>query len=274
MRLNRFTSHAFWRYAHRSIDRYPGGAFLAILAFTPIASPDCTMLWRYSGESGWAGDAHHAALADGRGAFYIVYKEIVLNTATVHPVWVRTFHWINAAAVTLMCMSGWQVYEASPIFKTVRFPASITLGGWLGGALLWHFAVMWILVANFVAYLVLGTITGRLRRTMFPLTIRAVATDLVAALRGKLSHSNLGQYNAVQKLAYLVVVADIALVIVSGLTIWKPVQFPVLRTLLGGFENARIVHFAAMNVLVGFLAIHIVMVALVPQSLLTMIRGR
>ncbi|WP_144147479.1 cytochrome b/b6 domain-containing protein [Paraburkholderia sp. BCC1884] len=197
-----------------------------------------------------------------------------MNNATVHPVWVRTFHWINAVAVILMCMSGWQVYEASPLFAVIRFPASITLGGWLGGALLWHFAVMWILVANFVAYLVLGAFTGRLRQTMFPLSIRALATDLAAALRGKLSHGDLSQYNAVQKLAYLVVLADIALVVLSGLTIWKPVQFPVLRTLLGGFDNARIVHFAAMSVLVGFLAIHVVMVALVPRSLLTMIRGR
>jgi thiosulfate reductase cytochrome b subunit len=207
-------------------------------------------------------------------AFHTVNNEVFLNHATIHPVWVRAFHWINAAAVILMCMSGWEVYEASPIFGTIRFPAAITLGGWLGGALLWHFAIMWVLVANFVAYLALGVFTGRLRRTIFPITFRAIATDLVAALRGKLSHSDLGAYNAVQKLAYLVVIVDIALVIVSGLTIWKPVQFPVLRTLMGGFDNARIVHFVAMSVLVGFFAIHVAMVALVPRSLLTVIRGR
>jgi thiosulfate reductase cytochrome b subunit len=197
-----------------------------------------------------------------------------LSRTTIHPVWVRIFHWINAVAVILMCMSGWQVYEASPIFNAIRFPASVTLGGWLGGALLWHFAIMWILVANLGAYLVLSVVTGRLRRTLFPLTLRALITDLAAALRGKLGHSDLSQYNAVQKLAYLVVIADIVLVIVSGLTIWKPVQFSVLRVLMGGFDNARIVHFAAMSVLVGFFAIHIVMVAIVPRSLLTMIRGR
>jgi thiosulfate reductase cytochrome b subunit len=197
-----------------------------------------------------------------------------LDQATIHPIWVRTFHWINAAAVILMCMSGWQVYEASPIFPAVRFPATVTLGGWLGGALLWHFAFMWILVANFVAYVAMSLFTGRLRRTIFPITPRAIVSDLVAALRGKLSHSDPGEYNAVQKLAYLVVIVDIALVIVSGLTIWKPVQFPVLRTLMGGFDTARIVHFAAMSVLVGFFALHVAMVALVPRSLLTMIRGR
>ncbi|MFM0717574.1 cytochrome b/b6 domain-containing protein [Paraburkholderia strydomiana] len=194
--------------------------------------------------------------------------------ATIHPVWVRIIHWINAAAVIGMCLSGWQVYNASPIFRAIRFPSSITLGGWLGGALLWHFAVMWILIANFVAYLVLGTLTGRLRKKFFPIGIRAIASDLGAALRGKLSHADLSRYNAVQKFAYLVVIADIVLVVVSGLTLWKPVQLPILRTLMGGFDNARIVHFAAMSVLVGFFTIHVVMVALVPRSLLTMIRGR
>jgi len=181
---------------------------------------------------------------------------------------------VNATAVVAMCLSGWQVYDASPIFRAVTFPASITLGGWLGGALLWHFAFMWILVANFLAYLVLSVATGRLRRKLFPISVRAIASDLAAALRGKLSHGDLSQYNAVQKFAYLVVIADIALLVLSGLAIWKPVQFPVLRTLMGGFDNARVVHFVAMSVLVGFFAVHVVMVALVPRSLLTMIRGR
>lgn len=194
--------------------------------------------------------------------------------ATIHPVWVRIFHWINAAAVIVMCLSGWQVYNASPIFKAIGFSGSITLGGWLGGALLWHFTVMWMLVANFVAYLVLGAFTGRLRKKLFPIGIRAIASDLVAALRGKLSHDDLSRYNAVQKFAYLVVIADIVLVVLSGLAIWKPVQLPILRTLMGGFDNARIVHFVAMDVLVGFFTTHVVMVALVPRSLLTMIRGR
>jgi thiosulfate reductase cytochrome b subunit len=197
-----------------------------------------------------------------------------MNPATIHPVWVRVFHWINAAAVVAMCLSGWQVYDASPIFRAIRFPASITLGGWLGGALLWHFAVMWILVANFLAYLGLSVVTGRLRTKLFPVSVRAITADLVAAVRGKLNHSDPSQYNAVQKFAYLAVIVDIALVVLSGLAIWKSVQFPVLRTLMGGYDNARIVHFFAMSVLVGFFAVHVVMVALVPRSLLTMIRGR
>lgn len=192
----------------------------------------------------------------------------------IHPAWVRIFHWVNAVAIIVMCLSGWQVYEASPIFSAIRFPSAITLGGWLGGALLWHFAFMWILVANFSAYLIVSLGTGRLREKFFPLNLRAVATDLVAALRGKLSHGDPGQYNAVQKLAYVVVIADIVLVVLSGLAVWKPVQLPLLCATMGGFDRARVVHFLAMSILVGFFAIHVAMVALVPRSLLTMIRGR
>jgi thiosulfate reductase cytochrome b subunit len=200
--------------------------------------------------------------------------EIVLNHTRIQPGWVRITHWINALAVVLMVMSGWQIYNASPIFPAVQFPPAITLGGWLGGALLWHFAVMWILVANFLLYVGMNVASGRLRKKLLPLSPKAIATDLLAALRGKLGHQDLTRYNAVQKFAYLVVIADIALLILSGLAVWKSVQFPLLRTLMGGYDNARVVHFAAMSVLVGFFVLHVVMVALVPRSLLLMIRGR
>ncbi|GAB2915113.1 cytochrome b/b6 domain-containing protein [Paraburkholderia jirisanensis] len=193
---------------------------------------------------------------------------------TVQPAWVRITHWINALAVVLMATSGWQIYNASPIFPALQFPSAITLGGWLGGALQWHFAIMWMLVANFVIYVGLNLASGRLRRKLLPISFRSLAADLVAAVRGKLGHADLTRYNAVQKFAYLVVIVDIALVIMSGLAVWKSVQFPLLRTLMGGYDNARIVHFVAMSVLVGFFVVHVVMVALVPRSLLLMIRGR
>jgi thiosulfate reductase cytochrome b subunit len=200
--------------------------------------------------------------------------EIALSHTTIQPIWVRITHWINALAVVLMVMSGWQVYDASPIFPALQFPPAITLGGWLGGALLWHFAVMWLLVANFLVYLGLNLASGRLRRKLLPLTFRSLAADIVAAVRGRLTHGDLSVYNSIQKLAYLVVIVDIALLVLSGLAVWKSVQFPLLRTLMGGYDNARVVHFVCMSVLVAFFAVHVVMVALVPRSLLLMIRGR
>jgi thiosulfate reductase cytochrome b subunit len=120
----------------------------------------------------------------------------------------------------------------------------------------------------------LNLASGRLRRKLLPLTFRSLAADIVAAVRGRLTHGDLSVYNSIQKLAYLVVIVDIALLVLSGLAVWKSVQFPLLRTLMGGYDNARVVHFVCMSVLVAFFAVHVVMVALVPRSLLLMIRGR
>lgn len=192
----------------------------------------------------------------------------------VQPLWLRITHWINALAILIMVTSGWQIYNASPIFKALTFPATLTLGGWLGGAIQWHFAAMWLLVANFIAYLALNIATGRMRRRMFPLSIKTVFGEAYAALRGKLGHDDLTHYNAVQKFAYLAVIVDLAIVILSGLVVWKSVQFPLLRTLMGGYDSARVVHFFGMSFLVAFVVVHVAMVALVPRSLVLMIRGR
>ncbi|WP_332608409.1 cytochrome b/b6 domain-containing protein [Achromobacter sp. ESBL13] len=191
----------------------------------------------------------------------------------IHPGWLRVMHWLNALAVVLMVMSGWRIYNAAPFFD-FAFPNNITLGGWLGGALQWHFAGMWLLFVNGLLYLTLNLATGRLRRKFFPVSPRGVATDLSAALHGKLSHNDLRHYNQVQKLAYLFVMVDIVVLVLSGLVLWKSVQFSVLRDLMGGYEFARRIHFFAMALLVAFVAVHLVMVALVPRSLIAMIRGK
>lgn len=191
----------------------------------------------------------------------------------IHPLWMRLCHWLNALAVIAMIGSGWQIYNASPLFN-FSFPASITLGGWLGGGIRWHFAAMWLLAVNGVIYLALNIASGRLRRKFFPVSISGVAHDMADALRGKLSHADPRRYNYVQKLAYLFVMLDITLLVLSGLVLWKSVQFGLLRELLGGYEAARLIHFFAMATLASFIAVHLVMVVLVPKTLLTMLSGR
>ena len=193
---------------------------------------------------------------------------------TIQPAWVRIAHWLNALAAVLMMLSGWRIYDASPVFEGFRIPTGITLGGWLGGALQWHFAAMWLLFFNALFYLAMNIVTGRIKTKFFPLSLRSIAHDLGEALKGHLSHADPSRYNAVQKFAYLFVMIDIAVLILSGLAIWKSVQFPLLRELLGGYDFARVVHFCAMALLAGFIVVHLTMVALVPRSLLTMIRGR
>jgi thiosulfate reductase cytochrome b subunit len=191
----------------------------------------------------------------------------------IHPLWLRVTHWLNAVAVVILTLSGWRIYNASPLFG-FRFVPDITLGGWLGGALQWHFAAMWLLAANGLVYLLLNAGSGRLWKKFFPLSTRTLFADLRAALRGRLSHADPRRYNSVQRAAYLFVMVDSVLLVMSGLVLWKSVQFPLLRELLGGYDAARRVHFFAMAALVGFVALHLAMVALVPRSLRAMILGR
>jgi thiosulfate reductase cytochrome b subunit len=195
-------------------------------------------------------------------------------TKVIQPAWVRVMHWINAVAIILMIMSGWQIYNASPLFTSLRFSHSITLGGWLGGALLWHFAAMWLLTVNGLVYLIVGFATGRFKSKLLPITPGGVISDTKAALTGKLSHDDLTRYNQVQKLLYAGIIIVGVVIVLSGLSIWKPVQLQWLTALFGGYDVARYVHFFCMSAIVAFLVIHIALAVLVPKSLRAMIIGR
>ena len=191
----------------------------------------------------------------------------------IQPAWVRIAHWINAVAMIVMIMSGWQIYNASPLFA-FKFAKSITLGDWLAGALLWHFAAMWLLMVNGLVYVTLGFATGRFRNKLLPITPAGVITDAKAALTGKLSHDDLTRYNYVQKLLYAGIIVVGVLIVLSGISIWKPVQLQWLTALFGGYEVARYVHFFCMAAIVAFLIVHVALAVLVPKSLRAMIIGR
>lgn len=191
----------------------------------------------------------------------------------IHPLVVRITHWLNALAVLVMIASGWRIYNASPLFEW-RFPPELTLGGWLAGALQWHFAAMWLLALNGIVYLLYGIFSGHLRRKLLPVSPRAVLADVRAALRGRLAHADLSVYNAAQRAAYLALIVLLALLVASGLAIWKPVQLYWLAGLMGDYEGARYVHFFAMAGMALIVAVHVVMVILVPRTLPTMFTGR
>src|SRR6201981_474696 len=191
----------------------------------------------------------------------------------IQPAWVRAMHWANAVAMILMIMSGWQIYNASPLFP-FRFASGITLGGWLGGALLWHFAAMWLLMVNGLLYLIVGLATGRFRRKLLPITPTGVISDVKAALTFKLAHDDLTKYNYVQKLLYAGIIAVGVVIVLSGLAIWKPVQLYYLVMLFGDYPTARYVHFICMALICLFLIVHVALALLVPKSLRAMIIGR
>src|SRR5665213_3418386 len=200
-------------------------------------------------------------------------RTVPAPTKVIQPAWVRIVHWTNALAMILMIMSGWQIYNASPLFR-FSFSSNIVLGGWLAGGLLWHFAAMWLLMVNGLVYLALGFATGRFASKLLPISPAGVIADTRAALTGKLSHDDLSRYNYVQKLLYAGIIVVGILIVLSGLSIWKPVQLQWLTAIFGGYDFARYVHFVCMSAIVAFLIVHVALAVLVPKSLRAMIIGR
>ena len=191
----------------------------------------------------------------------------------LHPWPVRIMHWINALAIFIMIGSGWKIYNDDILFSFLRFPDAIVIGKWAQYGLQWHFFGMWIFVLNGIAYLSYGIASGRFWHKLFPISPREVFVTVGEALRLRLRHDDLTHYNAVQKMLYLGVMAVGVLIVISGLALWKPVQFSELANLFGSFQNIRLVHFLCMTAIVAFIVVHVTLALLVPQSLLAMLTG-
>ena len=191
----------------------------------------------------------------------------------LHPVSVRVMHWTNAVAMVVMIGSGWGIYDDSVIIHGLHFPEWARVGSWAAQSLLWHFAGMWLLMLNGAAYLVYGFATGRFRERLLPIRLADVVTTVRDTLHLHVAHEDLTIYNAVQKILYIVVISAGVSQVVTGFAIWKPVQLSWLVNLLGGFQWARVIHFAGMSVIVGFLVVHVALALLVPQTLWAMLTG-
>lgn len=191
----------------------------------------------------------------------------------VHPLIVRIAHWVNALAVLMMITSGWQIYNASPLFDW-SFPRELALGGWLAGGIQWHFAAMWLFVLNGLVYVGYGILSGHFRRRLLPISPAAVLGDIGNAFRGRLAHEDLTVYNAAQRAAYLALIVLLVILALTGFVLWKPVQFYWYGQFMGDYEGARYLHFFAMAGVALIVLVHIVMVALVPRTFPSMFTGR
>jgi thiosulfate reductase cytochrome b subunit len=195
------------------------------------------------------------------------------GTRRLHPWPVRIMHWTNAVAMLIMITSGWKIYNDEVIFGWLHFPEAITLGKYAQHGLQWHFFGMWIVAINGLVYLIYGFVTGRFREKLLPIRPGEVIATVRDSLRLRLSHDDLKHYNAVQKVLYVGIILVGIVVVLSGLAIWKPIQFSELTFLFYDFQTARLVHFLCMSAFVGFLVVHVALAILVPKSLLTMLTG-
>ena len=200
-------------------------------------------------------------------------KSIARQARHLHPLPVRVMHWINAIAIFIMIGSGWKIYNDDVIFGWLHFPDAVVIGKWAQHGLQWHFFGMWIFVLNGLAYLIYGLVSGRFRQKLFPISVREIAATIGDALRFRLAHDDLTHYNGVQKILYLGIMLIGILTVISGLALWKPVQFSELASLFGSFQTIRLVHFFCMSAIVVFLLVHVALALLVPQSLVAMLTG-
>ncbi len=191
----------------------------------------------------------------------------------LHPVPIRVMHWINAATMIIMIGSGWKIYNDEVIFGWLHFPEAVTIGKWAQHGLQWHFFGMWILALNGLSYLAYGLFTGRFRRMLLPIRVSELIATVKDALRFRLSHDDPTKYNTVQKLLYVGIILVGIMIVISGLAIWKPIQFSELLSLFGTFQNARLVHFLCMTAIVLFLIVHVSLALMVPHTLVAMFTG-
>ncbi len=203
----------------------------------------------------------------------VTLPDPAVRTRRLHPLPVRVMHWINALAMIVMITSGWGIYDDYVIISGLHFGQSLRLGSWAAESLLWHFAGMWFLAINGLLYLIYGLLTGRFRERLLPIRGADLVQTVRDTLRFRIAHEDLTHYNAVQKLLYIVVILAGISQVLSGLAIWKPIQFSGLVSLFGGFQGARLIHFCGMAVIVWFLVVHVALALLVPSTLLAMLTG-
>lgn len=193
---------------------------------------------------------------------------------------VRFTHWANGVILVGMIASGLQIYGAYthfglrgrrlPLpnpFDGYVFPGWSRLGGWLAGALNWHFFLMWLLLLNGLLYVGYLIFSGEIRFLAFrPRDVKPAIEMQKYYLRLRQEHPPQGKHNALQKAAYSFIVLLGALSLLTGWAIWKPVQLGWLTSLFGGYELARYWHFLTVWIFVGFILVHVALVFLVDPA--------
>lgn len=190
-----------------------------------------------------------------------------------HPRVIRWCHWLNVPLLALMIWSGLLIYWANDVYR-IGF-GSVTLFHFfpdafyrafgleyrLGEGLALHFTVMWLFALNGLVYVLYTAFSGEWRQL---LPNRRSFREALQVMLHDLHLSKVppppGKFNGAQRLAYTTVILMGAGSLVTGLAIYKPVQFSWLTCLLGGYEAARLEHFWLALGYVLFFVVHITQV--------------
>lgn len=201
---------------------------------------------------------------------------------------IRATHWAHAILFAVMAGSGLQILVAYPFLGAQGEPYAwyplqghapprfLTIGHWLAGARHWHFAFMWLFVANALVYAVYLFASGEWRRRLFfpRRDARNAWGTLLHDLRLRRDPpAPVGLYNGMQRLVYTAVLAAAPLLVLSGLALYAPVQLPRLTALLGGYDFARAIHLGVLVALALFLVVHLIQTVLHPRTIADMATG-
>ena len=193
-----------------------------------------------------------------------------ITAAYEHPFVVRLTHWLNAIALFVLVPSGLRIFTAFPGFgpkipqeNLLKVPGALTIGNGLAGGLQWHFTFMWIFVGSGALYLGYQLFSGHYKQVLF------TPKDIPSAWPMVRHYFLFGPkplvteaYNSLQKLAYTSTVFFGVVSFLTGLVMYKPMQFTLLAALMGGYHLARVWHFLAMCGFLAFIPGHLIMVAI------------
>lgn len=190
-----------------------------------------------------------------------------------HPFAIRWFHWVNFPILAIMIWSGLLIYWASdtyrisiagiPLFHFFPewFYKTLNLEQRLAEGMAFHFVFMWVFFLNGFFYVLYTIISGQWRylipnKHSFKEAWQVLLHDL--NIRKTVPPQN--KYNAAQKIAYSAIVIMGFGSVLTGLAIYKPIQFQLLCNIFGGYETARVIHFILTIGYCIFFLIHIAQV--------------
>ena len=164
----------------------------------------------------------------------------------------RCLHGINAVSVILLILSGLQIYNANPVFggrAGWHFPPILLLGGWLAGGRDWHFAAMNLFAINLLLYGLYIAITRRWNKRFLQVSdLKAIAQSSNPKRTAYSWHRGV----------YTLLIPMLLLSILSGLGMYKPVQFDWVLQLVGqDWQTLRLVHFCGVPVLTSLILLHV-----------------
>jgi thiosulfate reductase cytochrome b subunit len=190
-----------------------------------------------------------------------------------HPAAIRWLHWINFPLLSIMIWSGMLIYWANDVYRIGLgsftlfhffpdwFYNGLGLGHRLAEGMAWHFLFMWLFAVNGILYVIYTLVSGEWR-SLVPNrnSLREAIQVTLYDLHLSKVHPPPRKFNGAQQFAYTSIIVMGAGSLMTGLAIWKSVQFGWLTALLGGYEAARIEHFLLTIGYVLFFLVHIAQV--------------